>query len=497
VKLSREDLKELSKLWFNPISIVGFCMVVCSVVMIVALLLVQMMFSYKGTYSGLVTFIILPPFCFLGLILIPLGIYRQHRILHKTGERPKRHFTIDFNLARHRNVFIWFLIATSFVVIIVSALSAQAFFYSESTEFCSTCHSVMAPESTTHKESPHSRVRCVECHVGEGTGWYVKSKMSGLYQVYSTIFKKYSKPIETPIHNLRPARDTCEHCHWPKFFIEDKLVNYTYYLPDEDNTEGSISLLMKVGGIRDHHEPTGIHWHIANQVEYIATDTKKQNIPWIRVTDDEGKQVVFQSNDEPLPEETIASSDIQIMDCIDCHNRPSHIYQSPEKIMNKLLFSGKVSPDLPEIRSLGSELLRAEYESTDQAVQAIEEGLRGAYAEDEEIAESMKDELNHAVEAIVDSYRKNFFPEMKTRWDVHVSNIGHKMFPGCFRCHDDNHESESGAVIRRDCNLCHTIVAQSESDLEGLFDPNGLDFIHPEDDEEWMETMCHECHTGE
>jgi len=495
---SKKEMKELFELWFNPISITGFTLVVVSVVMIISLTLIHIFFESGAPYSGLITFIILPPFCFIGLLMIPLGIFRQNRKLHKTGVRPNRFFTIDFNLAKHRKLFVVFIIATSVVVIIVSTLSAQAFHYSESVEFCSSCHSVMDPETITHKLSSHARVSCVDCHVGSGAEWYVKSKLSGLYQVYSVFFDKYSRPIETPIHNLRPARDTCETCHWPQFFIEDKMFTEHYFMPDEENTSGSISLLMKIGGKPEHSKPSGIHWHITNKVSYIATDKKKQNIPWVQVEDENGDLIVYESTEDPLTEEQIKTMPVMEMDCMDCHNRPSHVFKTPEDIINSLLYSKTINPDIPNIRKLGSTVLNGDYETTEEANKKIEELILAEYEDNEDVMPSMKEDIERTIQAIRKGYNENFFPEMKTRWDVHFSNIGHKRSLGCFRCHDDTHENEDGDVISRDCNHCHIIVAQGDLGEQKFFDARGLDFIHPEDiDEEWQEISCSECHTGE
>ena len=495
---SKEERSNLYKLWFNPLSIIGFILVVLSVAVIVSLLLIQVMFKIHNPYFGLITFIILPPFCFIGLILIPLGIFMQNRKLHKTGIRPQRHFTIDFNKPKHQKVFVLFAIATFFVIIIVSSLSYQAFHHSESVEFCSSCHSVMDPEAITHKLSPHARVSCVDCHVGAGAGWYVKSKLSGLYQVYSVFFDKYSRPIETPIHNLRPARDTCETCHWPKFFIEDKVFTENYFLPDEENTAGSISLLMKIGGKPEFSKPSGIHWHITNTVSYIARDEAKQDIPWVQVKDETGKLIVYESKENPLTEEERSIAQVSEMDCIDCHNRPSHVFKSPEYIMNHLLYAGSVNPEIPNIRSIGSKALIGDYKSSAEADKKMEEFILNEYKDNEDMTPELKSDLDKAIKAIQARYHENFFPEMKTRWDVHFSNIGHKTNLGCFRCHDDNHKTEEGKVIRRDCNHCHLIVAQGEQGSEAMFDPRGLEFEHPEDiGEEWMETNCSECHSGE
>src|SRR5512147_2459048 len=105
----------------------------------------------------------------------------------------------------------------------------------------------MNPEFTAYRLSPHARVACVDCHVGTGATWYVRSKLSGLRQVYAVLTNSYDRPIPTPITDLRPARETCEECHWPEKFYARQLRNTKHYLTDSANTEWNISLQMKIG----------------------------------------------------------------------------------------------------------------------------------------------------------------------------------------------------------------------------------------------------------
>ena len=188
----------------------------------------------------------------------------------------------------------------------------------------------MKPEHTTHDHGPHARVACVECHVGKGVSWFVKSKISGSYQLYSVAFNKYPRPIRTPIKNLRPARDTCEECHWPQSFVGNLDRTFNYFQSDASNSPYSIRLLLKIGGSDPRRGPVGgIHWHNlpGNKVEYVATDDARQKIPWVRVTDAQGNVTVFKTarftND-------VSKMELRTMDCMDCHNRPSHRYLSPE-----------------------------------------------------------------------------------------------------------------------------------------------------------------------
>ncbi len=168
-----------------------------------------------------------------------------------------------------------FIAGTVLLLIISSIGSYEAFHYTESVEFCGKfCHKVMKPEYITYHGSSHERVACVECHVGSGASWYVKSKLSGLYQVYSVLAKKYPQPIPTPIANLRPARETCEECHWPEKFYDHKFSVKHSFLSDEENTERIINMQIKTSTKLVMGElEKGIHQHISPNVriEYKTT----------------------------------------------------------------------------------------------------------------------------------------------------------------------------------------------------------------------------------
>ena len=104
------------------------------------------------------------------------------------------------------------LSGTSFgTLVIVATGTYKAVELMESVEFCgTTCHKVMSPEYTTYLRSPHARVRCTQCHIGPGADWFVQSKLSGSWQLVSVALNLYPRPIPTPVHNLRPSRETCE-----------------------------------------------------------------------------------------------------------------------------------------------------------------------------------------------------------------------------------------------------------------------------------------------
>src|SRR5262249_42020441 len=164
-------------------------------------------------------------------------------------------------------------------------LTYGAVSYMEEVSFCGqTCH-VMEPEFTAYQASPHSRVACVNCHVGSGASWFVRSKVSGTRQVIALISNTYPRPIPTPVHNLRPARETCETCHWPQKYAEDLIRVFPKFAEDEANTMTRTVMMVKVGEV---NRGVGIHSaHLAQgvRIRYAHSDEVRQTIPWVEYND--------------------------------------------------------------------------------------------------------------------------------------------------------------------------------------------------------------------
>lgn len=380
--------------------------------------------------------------------------------------------------------------------------SFKAYEHTDSDQFCGeTCHDVMEPEYTAYQFSPHARVGCVKCHIGSGADWFVRSKLSGTYQLYAVTFNKYPRPIPTPIRNLRPAQETCEQCHWPKHFFSEKLAKSQYYLSDEKNTNWMIDLLIKVGGGNSEAGPTsGIHWHmnILNEVTYLPADSTRQVIPWIRSRAPDGKTTVYRSTESTLTDEEIAGTEKRKMDCIDCHNRPTHIYHPGPSSVNHVMASGWINPKLPGVKGIAVKALESSYSTKQGGLDSIKLMIEGYFrTEHPDVAESMKGDINRCVEEVQKIYSRNYFPEMGVSWRRFPNNIGHLYYPGCFRCHDGKHVSEDGKVLSRDCNTCHTILAQQFQQDTLRISLSGVEYRHPVDiGTAWKETNCSDCHAG-
>jgi hypothetical protein len=460
----------------NFISLIGTGLTTASAFLFVLLLLMHAVGAEgAGPYLGILTFLILPGFFLLGLALIPVGIFRarrRQRAARERGEEEGPPFAVlDFNRPSTRKATLIFLAATGVNALILGVGTYKGVEVMESTEFCgAACHTVMEPEYTTYQRSPHARVKCVECHIGEGADWFVKSKLSGSWQVVSVAFDLYPRPIPAPVHSLRPARETCEECHWPDKFIGDRFKVNTHYSEDEANTETKTVLVLKVGG-RQANRSHGIHWHVDpdHTVRYRA-DESRQVMYEVEMTDAEGQVTRWTGPEADSPEAAAASW--RTMDCVDCHNRPTHVYRMPAEELDTALLEQKIDVTLPFIRREGLKALETEYASHEEAREGISRAITDFYAANyPDIARERADAVRAASQAIGDIYSWNVFPSMNVTWGTYVDHIGHADMStevGCFRCHGGEHMTDDGEMISMDCVTCHSILAQEEEDPEIL-----------------------------
>jgi hypothetical protein len=457
----------------SRVSLVGGMLVTITTPFLVSYMLADTIWHVKNPYFGAAVYLALGPVFLGGLAMIFIGafFFRGDRDVHLfTLQYLRRYFTEPDMFGRlRRNVFLIVLL-TSVNFAVFSMFLYRAYHYMESTQFCGQfCHTVMQPEHTAYQNSPHSRVACVECHIGSGADWFVKSKISGARQLLAVAAGTYPTPIETPVHGLRPARETCEQCHRPELFHGDKLNVTRSFLPDEQNSTVYNVLLMKIGSAGDRTQSShGIHWHVApeNKITYRATDYKRMVIPEVTLTRADGTQTVFRTSDaDELLQETGQEDTVREMDCIDCHNRPSHIYLPADAALDRKLAEGKISQELPFIKQQALELIRLDYASTQLARESITDGLTSWYqANYPQLVAEQPQLLENAVAGVVTAYTENVFPEMNVEWGTYVNHISHgpDFDIGCFRCHDDMHESPDGKTISADCNTCHTLLAIEE-----------------------------------
>ncbi|MEE9235990.1 MAG: NapC/NirT family cytochrome c [Candidatus Acidoferrales bacterium] len=427
-----------------------------------------------GPYIGIITFLILPAVFILGLLLIPAGMWRRWRREKRAGRLPGEYPQINFGDPKLRETAYFVLVMTGVNLALFLTATYRGVHYMDSAQFCGlTCHGVMQPEYTAYQNSPHARVGCVECHVGPGAPSFVRSKIAGSYQVISVTLDLYPRPIPTPIENLRPSRETCEQCHWALKFHGDKLVVKTQFDTDEENTETKTVLLMHTGGIdpltgqpQGNH---GVHLQPGTTIEYLSADEQRQEIPYVRYRKATGEVIEYVSDSE-APLDQYRAGPLRRMDCMDCHNRPTHTFQLPEAAVNQAMAAGRIDPALPYIKQQSLEVLQADYESQAQAAREIRQRLLDYYRENyPDQFESEPEKVEQAAEALIDLYRRNVFPQMKVAWGTYPNHLGHQDFPGCFRCHDGLHESPGGEfAIPSDCDTCHALLAFEEPEPEIL-----------------------------
>ena len=459
----------------NTLSLIGVVLTTSSAITLIGFWIYDFMLpGPPHPYVGILLFLILPAVFVLGLILIPVGILLRRKKLRDAGELPAIYPAIDLKTDMVRNSVLFIACATILNVMIFGFASYQGVTYMDSTSFCGlTCHTVMAPEYSAYQNSPHARVECVSCHIGPGAGWFVKSKLSGLRQVFAVTFKTYSRPIPSPVKYLRPARETCEQCHWPQRFSGDRFLIKTDYKDDEKNTPLTTALILKVGGFT-RAGSQGIHGrHLdeGSRIHYISTDEKRQVIPVVFYTDDTGKTVEYVSTDIKVSKEQLEKGERRAMDCIDCHNRPTHAFELPENAVDLRMSRGVISTELPYIRKKAVELLKADYPNRETAKTRIEEGITGYYRSTyPEVYNTKRALVEQAADAVSAIYLRNIFPDMKVGWGVHPNNLGHNDFPGCFRCHDGSHTSADGQTISNDCSACHNLLAVQEENPKVLKD---------------------------
>jgi len=425
-------------------------------------------------YIGILIFLILPAIFVLGLLLIPPGIWIRRRSLHASGQLPEIYPNIDLGRPFVRRALGVVGLATAVNVLIIGTASYRGVSYMDSTQFCGqTCHTVMTPEFTAYQNSPHAHVECVQCHIGPGAGWFVRSKLSGVRQVFAVTFHTYSRPIPSPVKYLRPARETCEQCHWPQRFTGDKFHVLTKFKDDEKNTPQTTVLVMKIGG-KTWQGSLGIHGRHLNDAErirYVSIDEARQVIPVVYYTNDSGKTTEFVSMDIKTTPPQLAAGEHRAMDCVDCHNRPTHAFEMPESAVDQRMGQGLISSELPFIKKKAVELLKVDYPDRDSAKQRIETDLNNFYRNFyPAVYQSRRALVQQSAEQVSAAYLRNVFPSMRLTWGAHPNNLGHNDSPGCFRCHDGSHTSADGQTITNDCSTCHTLLAVDEENPKILTD---------------------------
>jgi hypothetical protein len=454
--------------WFlltrHWVSLLGIALLATAIISWLFVLPLQIRGHVDNPYVGIVVFLILPLVFFAGLVLVPTGLFLGKRQIRHGLTEP----SFDRKTALRR--VAWFLgIVTLVNILVGTQVTHRAVEYMETPQFCgASCHT-MKPEFAAYQNSPHSRVECVECHVAPGAAGWVSSKTNGTRQLIETVFNTYRRPIPSALesHRLIPSRETCENCHWPQQFGGVRLRVFGKYAEDEANTRSQTVLLMLIGGnkfsgIHGAHFGPGVH------IRYAAADPTRQTIPLVEYqnTATGESRTLLSSGTSAESAKALPQYEMQ---CVDCHNRPTHTFDLPDRAMDRAMTLGQIQVTLPFIKKKGVELLKTEYQTSEQAnerlVPALESFYQQSYAD---LYAKRGDDIRHAGQEILAIYNRNVFPDLKVTWGTYPNNLGHTDFPGCFRCHDGDHSSSDGKTITQDCNTCHEPLAVEEASPEIL-----------------------------
>lgn len=499
-KRDKESFKNFLYLIFNRISMVGVFFLVSGLLGGLFMLFLEIM---GDGASGYLSLLLIPCFVLMaaGILLVTLGVIREKN-RREAGEQPDVIWIFLKN--RPYAAFLSIALVAISLIILLGTGSYKGYQWSESTSFCGQlCHTPMNPVWVTYQGSSHARVKCVECHIGEGTEWFVRSKISGMNQLVAVAFDSFARPIPTPVKNLRPARETCEKCHWPNKFIGIRQKVLSYYLSDENNSPYKIRMFLKVGGEkRIKSQGEGIHYHmlLSTKVDYIARDEKRQDIAWVRMTHEDGSVTEFNKTKNPLTEEEKKTMTIRSMDCLDCHNRPAHQYRTPMDMVNEFMDGDLISHTLPFMKLEAVRVLDGKYKTLIDAESGIKNHITEYYKNNyPKIYQNRLSEIEQSIAGIQNIYRQSIFPEMNAKWSAYPNNLSHRDWPGCFRCHSDELVSDKGEIIFKDCKGCHIILAQGEN----VTKPGKVDFVegkpymHPNEADNTEDFIfCYDCHTG-
>lgn len=471
----------------DRVGAVGIVVTTTAFVLFVVMELLRLLGVVTNAYVGLISYMALPALFVLGLALIPIGWVRYRR---RTGRstRDLLEERFDAELLEGGPVGSRLLAIVAVLtlgnVLFLGIGGARTLHFMDTPSFCGTaCHEVMNPEWAVYQRSAHARVPCVECHVGEGVDALVDSKLNGLWQVISASLDLYERPIPTPVHTLRPARETCEHCHWPEKFYGERVVTRTEYGFDSAATPRYTTLSLKVGSGAGGGRGQ-IHWHIAadNAVRYTSVDDERETMIRVESLQPDGSWRRWTNTalaarqargGEPgaggaasgrfagtRAETSEGAADARTMDCVDCHNRATHIYEGPERAIDERLATGEIDPGLPWVKRVAYKALTTRYRDIPTAMRGIERSVELTYRRSIPGGDAADPRsVASLISTLKQIYRTNIHPGMRVWWNPYPDHSGHRGGTGCFRCHSPDLVDETGASIVHDCTLCHSIVA--------------------------------------
>jgi predicted CXXCH cytochrome family protein len=450
----------------NWLSLLGAAITTASAMVLVGFWVVNVV-GHSGSsnpYLGLLFELLLPGIFVLGLVLILAGLFFRRAYLRTTDQVPTFFPAVSLSDPAFRHMVDIVVVATTINFVIVGIGCYRGVAYMDTISFCGeTCH-VMAPENAAYHVSSHSGVGCTECHVAPGAVGYADAKINGTKQLFMVLVDHYPKPIMAD-HKVPVASATCLACHNPHVEKGDKLLVSHTFADDAANTPTSSVTVLHLGGQDALGHLSGIHGAHLSKIEYIASDSNDQVIPWVRKTNPDGSTTEFSVSGAGMP----SGAQPRVMDCIGCHNRAAHSFMTAEGALDKMMAEGSPSPALPFLHKEGLTLLRTKYDSQGEAKTRISNGLVTFYrSQYPSTWDTQRAQVRTSADTLVKIYLDNVFPAMNVRWGTHPNNIGHLDSAGCFRCHDGNHISKAGATITNDCSVCHNLVVSGQADPKVL-----------------------------
>jgi hypothetical protein len=452
----------------NWLSLLGGAITTASALVLIGFWVVGV-FGHGGStnpYLGILFDLLLPGIFVLGLVLILAGILVRRTFLVSTDQVP----TFFPEVSIHDPVFrrgveiVFVLTAINFIIVSIGCYRGVA--YMDTVSFCgNTCH-VMAPENAAYHISSHSGVACTECHVAPGTAGYVHAKVNGTKQLFMVLVDHYPKPILAD-HKVPVASVTCLNCHNPRAEKGDKLLITQSFADDATNTQTASLTVLHLGGVDALGHTSGIHGAHLGKIEYVSTDNTDQTIPWVRKTNPDGSTTEFMASGAPVPD----TAHPRVFDCIGCHNRAAHSFDTAEGALDKMMAQGSPNASLPFLHKEGLALLNTKYSSRDEAKARITTSLVTFYrSQYPTVWDTQLPQVQSSANTLAEIYANNIFPAMNVGWGTHPNNIGHTDSAGCFRCHDGSHTSKDGKTITNDCSVCHNLVVSNEANPKLLTD---------------------------
>lgn len=357
------------------------------------------------------------------------------------------------------------------VFIALGTVSVAGWEYTNSNSFCANaCHSVHPEEPYAHQLSHHANVDCVECHIGRVSTFAAIAEKSGHITHAWSFFLGFERPTSAP--SFTGSEDSCEGCHTEEPHRHNVVHTKKRFSTDRRNTETTLTLSVRLNG-RDFTEEVrrGVNWHSSGAVRFIADDPQNLGIRWVEMTTEDGSKVVYNDVRNPLDGDEIDAADIQVMDCGDCHNRAGHPFRNPEEEVDEALADGRLDPGLPFIKTRMVELLAQDFETEEEAEALIQqawdrykEDFPNLEADNPDAWRSAREFMEERREFLTNLLVRSNFVGEGVSWRSFPDHNGHKLDPGCFRCHNGRLQAEDGVPITVNCTNCHSVPLVTRRD---------------------------------